>query len=265
MMSTLSTSRNVKTDNPDDVGGTKTVYGDQILLNMRRVVSGTAVHGFVPANFRTVTKGDGVVEVSDGLIHAQCPGVGLARVHSFRSLKSNTGEGAMIRVSGYFNNPHPSYGMCMGGSSVSDAVGFGYRGTTFGFWHRHDAVSEVWKLDIDVAKSKKKTATITLQFNSELTYVIDVDRKKVPEDVAAYINERTNQDGWSAEQIDETVVLHQARGFTLNGVLVASATNSVTVTPTQITASRPSIDAFVPIDKWNGTRLGAWFDPQKAP
>ena len=98
----MSNAQTVKVENQ-----TSNAYGDMITAENTPFVNGSAIYGFVPANFRQFSAGNGTTGVEDNYFKVTS-GTSIANygaIQSFRSVNYQPGSGAIIRFSARFPDP----------------------------------------------------------------------------------------------------------------------------------------------------------------
>jgi hypothetical protein len=269
----MSVLKNVNVSNLDN-----TAYGEAHTESMTPFVAGNGVYGFIPSNFRTFLAGTGTATMESNLF--KCTSgttVGdYGVIRSFRSLNYKTGQGALIRTSGYFSAPQAFTWSGMGGFNIGDELSFGYNGANFGIWHRYGGHAEVQDIQVTGAASGAENATVTL---NSVVYSIPLTAGTVQHnayEIAQYLN--ANAPELEAEQLDDTVRIDYLSDGDKTGTFSFSSPTA-TGTVTEVNTGVSKVSHFYPKDtgisqgidatgvdikeSWNGDALFAGFDPTK--
>lgn len=230
----------------------KTAYDELHTESSNVFVSGNAVYGFVPSNFRTFLAGSGTASV-DGNLFKCTSGTTLADfgvIRSFRSLNYKTGQGAQIRFSGYFESPQALTWSAMGGFNIGDELSFGYNGLNFGVWHRYGGGAEVRTITITGAAGGSESAALTL---NDVLYTIPLTAGTTAFNafqIANYLN--SNATELEAEQVGSTIVIdYLSDGPKSNTYSFTSSTATATIAQNKAGITKTS--DHVAIDDFNGT------------
>ena len=251
--------------------------GDTLVAESVPTVSGDAVYGFIPSNFRTFLAGTGTATTEDNKFKVTS-GTSLGDygvIRSFRSVNYKTGQGASFRMNGYFGTPLASTWSGLGAVNLGDELSFGYNQLNFGIWHRFGGHAEVRDLQVTGAAGGSESATVEIngtEYTVPLTSGTVQDNAR---EIAEYLD--SNATGLEAEQIDDIVRVD----FTSDGAKSGDYTftsSTATATWSQVTAGVFGTDEFYPMDdgvaeetdafgvttksKWNGDTIQG-FDPSK--
>lgn len=239
----------------------KTAYDELHVESENIFVSGNAVYGFIPSNFRTFLEGAGTATTSENLFKVTS-GTALADygvIRSFRSVNFKTGQGATIRFSGYFESPQALTWSGMGGFNVGDELSFGYNGLVFGVWHRYGGIAETRTIQITLAAAGSGTATLTL---NDVEYVVPIVAgtvQSVASQIALYLKANATELG--AEQLDDSVVIDYLSDGPKTGTFSYSSTTSATGTITQNRAGVTKTSIHTPYESFNTSSISG-FNPE---
>lgn len=237
----------------------KTSFGDLITANITPVVSGEAVYGFIPSNFREFTNASGTTGVSGNLFQVTTGTSvgGYGAIQSFRSLNYRVGLGAIFRFSAIFDAGVANYESGVGAGNIGNDLSFGYNGTDFGIWHRYHGKAEIRTLSITGAASGSEDATVEINDTEYTVPLTNATAQVNAKEIADYLT--ANGSGINADQLDDTVIV----SFTSDGPKTgdfAFTSSTATATWAQTTAGVTKTSDFVTQADWNGT-LSFDFDP----
>jgi len=142
-----------------------TAFGESSVAENIPFIQSAPVYNYLPANFRAFTSAGGEAGVEDRQfkVNTNTSVGGYGAIQSFRSLNYKAGMGGLGRFTAVF----PSGGIAnswqgVGFLNLGDELSFGYNGTEFGMWHRHDGKAEVRRLELSAAGNGSETATVTV-------------------------------------------------------------------------------------------------------
>lgn len=245
-----------ETDRPQ-----KSAFGELVIAEGTPQVSGQAVYGFIPSNFRTFSDGAGTT-LAENHVFKVTSGTSLGdygTIRSFRSLNYQTGQGSTIRACARFNSPLASTWSGVGGINLGDEFSFGYNGLDFGIWHRYGGVGEIQELEVTGAAGGGENATVTI---NSVVYTIPLTSGTVQHnafEIEQYL--LANGSGFSAEQVDDKVIID----FTSDGDKAGTfsfSSSSATGTFTELTAGITKTSDHIAQAKWNGINMPD-LDPSK--
>lgn len=241
---------------------TNTAYGEVETSKNSPFVSGNAVYGFIPSNFRTFVTGAGTATVS-GNVFQTTSGTTLGDygvIRSFRSINYKTGQSAVVRFGARFPDNLALTWSGVGAFNIGDEFSFGYSGTTFGIWHRYNGLAEVRKLTLTVGAGGAETATVTINsvvFNIPLT-AGTVQHNAY--EISAYLN--ANQSLFECEQLNDAVIIDFLSDGAKAGTYSISSTGTATGTYSTLTTGVTKTSNHIAQADWNGA-IPSGFDPSK--
>lgn len=244
--------------------GEKTAFNEVEISPSTPYVEGSATYNLIPNNFREFTSGTGTTGTEDRKfkVTTGTGSGGYGAIQSFRSLSHRVGKGVTCRFSGYFTTNVANSWQGIGMISVGDEVSFGYNGTDFGIWHRYNGLPEVRTIQVTGASGGSSNLTLTL---NSVAYTIPLTTGSVQHNayqIAAWLNNTSNQSVWTADQLDDSVIISALSDGAKSGTYSFSH-GSATGTITQNTAGATKTSDFVSESDWNGETLSRSLDPSK--
>lgn len=134
-------------------------------------------------------------------------------------------EGVRIEIAAMFSTGIANSTQRAGGFSVSDAVHFGYDGTSFGTLHSFDGAVEVQTLTLTVAASGAETATITLDGTGYSVSLTSGSLEHNAFEIMEDLNVQAVAD-WIFVQNGATVVAEANRAVDKTGAFTFSSTGT---------------------------------------
>lgn len=240
-----------------------TAFGETNVAENFPFVQGSATYDFLPANFRSYTSGSGSTTVADGLFQTNTGTSvgGYGAIQSFRSLNYKPGEGGMVRFTALFESNAANSWQGAGLVNIGDELSFGYNGTEFGIWHRHNGRAEVRTITVSGGAGGSENLTLTL---NGVAYTIPLTSGSVNHnayEISNWLNNSSNQSVWYADQVDDTVIISALSDGAKSGAYSFSS-STATGSIAQDTAGVTKTSEFVAQDDWNGETV-AWLDPSK--
>jgi len=207
--------------NSQTLTGVRGAHGDVSVHRFRRMVSGQAIHNFVPANFRVYSFGSGSGSAEGGylVVKSSTDAFGYGAIQSFRSVSVKTGESVMVRACAMF--PHggvAGYISGVGMIQIGGELSFGYNGVNFGVWRRHSGRAHAIVLTITTAAVGSQTVNVKLNAGGAAGAVDEnvflEGGETVPTggdaryaDAAQIANHfRDNVAAWTVEQVNNKIV-----------------------------------------------------------
>lgn len=238
----------------------KTAFGELSIAQNTAFVQSTGVYNFIPSNFRTYTGTSGRSTATGRFFVTGCGTdvYGYGTIQSLRSLNYNAGQGGLIRFAGVFPNNVANHWQGIGLVTLSDEFSFGYNGTTFGIWYRHDGDAEVRTITVTGASGGSTNLTLTL---NSVAYTIPLTSGTTAFNayqIAAWLN--ANQSVWSADQVDSTIIISANSDGAKAGTYTYSHATS-TGTIAQNTAGVTKTSTHIPQADWNEDNLSTWTTP----
>jgi hypothetical protein len=241
----------------------KTSYGELSVESALPFVSGNAVYGFIPSNFRTFTAGAGTATAT-GNVMVVSSGTTLADYGTIRSFRSNnykTGQGSLLRMGARFTTPTALTWSGAGAFNIGDEYSFGYNGTDFGVWHRYNGAAEVQELLISTAASGAENATVTV---NSVDYIVPLTAGTVQNnayEIAAYLD--ANGVGFEVEQVNDKVRIDFTSDGDKTGTFSMTSATAVG-TFSEKTQGVTKTSDHVAMANWNVKPNGhSGFDPSK--
>jgi hypothetical protein len=238
-------------------------FGETSIAQHLPYIQATALYNRIPDNFREYSSGTGSTGASNNMFTVQTgTGVGgYGAIQSFRSINYKPGQGALARFTALFTAGVASSWQGVGLVNVGDELSFGYSGTSFGIWHRHDGLAEVRTLTVTVGAGGSETLTLTL---NTVEYSIPLTSGSTSHnayEIATWLN--ANQSVWAADNVGSTVILSALSDSPKSGTYTYSSTGTSTGSIAQTTAGVTKTSEFIPQTSWNGTAVSSLFDPTK--
>ncbi len=240
-----------------------TAFGETSVAENYPFVQGNAVYDFVPSNFREYTSGSGSTQAADGMLQVNTGTSvgGYGAIQSFRSINYKPGEGAMLRFTALFESNAANSWQGAGLLNLGDELSFGYNGTSFGTWYRHNGKAEVRTITVTGAAGGSENLTLTL---NSVAYTIPLTSGTVNHnayEIANWLNDSNNQTVWHADQVDDTVIL-SALSDGAKGGTYSFSSSTATGSIAQDTAGVTKTSEFTAQEDWNGEDV-PWLDPSK--
>lgn len=241
-----------------------TAFGENSVAENYPYIQSSGVYNFLPSNFRAFTSGSGSTDVADGLLQVSTGTSvgGYGAIQSFRSMNYKPGEGGLVRFTAVFESAVANSWQGAGLLNLGDELSFGYNGTSFGVWHRHDGQAEVRTLTVTGAAGGSENLTLTL---NSVAYTIPLTSGTVNHnayEIADWLNDTANQTIWKADQVDDTVIISAQSDGAKSGTYSFSS-STATGTIAQTTAGVTKTSDFVAQADWNGVDVSEWLDPSK--
>ena len=242
--------------------GAKTTFGELKVTESEPFIEGAGTYGLVPSNFREFTATGGstgtenrMLKVSSGTSVG-----GYGAIQSFRATPHRVGKAVTCKFSGYFPSNIANNWQGMGLISIGEELSFGYDGTIFGVWHRYGGLPEVRTITITGASGGATTLTLTL---NSIGYSIPLTAGTVQHN-AWEIQEwlRANQSIWTADQVDDTVIISALSDGAKAGLYIYLHGTS-TGTIAQNTAGVTKTSDHIAQADWNGEAFPETLDPSK--
>jgi len=245
-----------------DAGATKTAFGEVNVAQNRPFIQATASYNLIPANFREFTSGTGTTGAENKMFKVTTgTGVGgYGAIQSFRALNYKAGEGGLARFTGVFPNAVADSWQGVGLLNLGDELSFGYNGTEFGIWHRYNGLAEVRTITVTGATGGGGE-TLALTLNG-VQYDIPLTSGTVQHNAYEIANWlEANQSVWSADQVDDTVIISAKSDGAKSGTYTYGGSTS-TGTIAQNTAGVTKTSDFVAQTSWNVDTMST-LDPTK--
>lgn len=228
-------------------------YNEQLIAQNYAYIQSAPVYNLIPANFRTYTTGSGTAGVTDKMFSTTTGTSvgGYGAIQSFRALNYKSGLSGTARYSAVF----PTGGIAgswqgVGLINLGDELSFGYSGTSFGIWHRYNGLAEIRTITVSGAAGGSETLTLTLNsvaYSIPLTTGTTVHNAY---EIAAWLNNESNQTIWSADQLNSTVIISALSDGAKAGTYTFSS-NTATGSIAQTTAGTTKTSDFIAQNSWN--------------
>jgi len=144
--------------------------------------------------------------------------------------------------------------------SATDALCFGYNGTSFGILHRYGGALEIQEIQITVAASGNETVTLTLDGTIFSIPVTSGTVQHNAYEISEYLVANTS--AWKIEQVDDTVIILAQSVGDKTGTFSISSTGDCDGTFTEVLAGAANTEEWVAQANWNRNTV-SWLDPQK--
>lgn len=240
----------------------QTAFGEAAVARNYAFIQAAPVYNYLPNNFRafTATGGTAGVASKEFTVTTGTSVGGYGAIQSFRSLNYRAGQGGLARFTARFPNGGVANSwQGVGLVNLGDEFSFGFNGTGFGIWYRHDGVAEVQRLTVTGAAGGAENATVTVNGTA---YVVPLTASTVQTnaaEIAAYLE--ANGSGFSATQNDDEVtVVFQSDGDKAGAFSFSSAT--ATASWAEVTAGVTKTSEFIAQSDWNINTRGE-LDPTK--
>lgn len=244
-----------------DIKGPTTAFGDLSVAQEEPIEQVLFTYG-IGDKTETFLDTGGTVTFSDSLVNCNTTtSLGsYAVARTKRALIYRPGEGAGIKITAVFNTGVASSLQLAGLFSATDALCFGYNGTSFGILHRYGGALEIQELQITAAASGSETATVTLDGTG---YSIPVTSGTVNHnayEIGEYLI--ANQSAWKVEVVGDTVVLLAQSVGDKTGTFSISSTGTCAGTFTEVQAGAANTEDWTAQTSFNRDTV-SWLDPQK--
>lgn len=244
-----------------------TSFNETIAESNTSYIEGSATYGLIPDNFRKFTAKGGSTGVERRLwkVSTGTRVAGYGAIQSYRTLPHRVGKSSVTRFSGYFESNTANSWQGMGLIAVGEELSFGYDGTVFGVWHRYGGLSEVRTITVTGASGGSTDLTLTL---NSVAYTIPLTSGTVEHnayEIAAWLNNPSNQSVWEADQVDDTVIINALSDGAKSGTYSFSHATA-TGTIAQNTAGVKKTNNHIAQADWNGLKFTAGdfiLDPSK--
>lgn len=140
-------------------------FGELLTAGLTPRVQIDALFGLLSSDHESITDGvSGSATASSSMFSCQTgtSSGGYAVIRSRRMLRYRPGQGMRMRFTGLFTTGVANSQQFAGGFSATEAVGFGYSGTSFGIWRREAGACKIVRLTVTAAAGGAETITITL-------------------------------------------------------------------------------------------------------
>jgi hypothetical protein len=240
-----------------------TAFNEMIAESNVSYIEGSATYGFLPSNFRAFTATGGSTDVANRLFSVSTGTSvgGYGAIQSFRSIPDRVGKSVVCRLSGYFSSNVANSWQGMGLISIGEELSFGYNGVDFGVWHRYGGLSEVRTITVTTGAGGSETLTLTL---NSVAYSIPITSGTAnynAYEIAAWLNNSSNQTIWAADQIDDTVIINAVSDGSKSGTYTYSSSGAGAGSIVQDTAGVTKTSSHIPTGDWNGVTLFDGFEP----
>ena len=240
-----------------------TAFGEIQVAENTAFIQGTGVYEFIPTNFREYTYASGTTGITDRMFATTCGTTlyGYGAIQSFRSLNYKAGQGGLARFTAVFAANAANHWSGVGLINLSDELSFGYNGTTFGIWYRSGGVAECRTITVTGGSGGSTNLTLTL---NTVAYTIPLTAGTTAHnayEIAAWLNNTSNQAVWQADQIGATVIIIAQSDGAKSGTYSfshATATGSIV----QNKAGVAKTSTHIPKADWNVNTF-ADLDPSK--
>lgn len=239
----------------------KSGFNENIVANNIPVVQGQAIYNFVPSNFREFTAASGSTGAENRMLKVETGTSvgGYGAIQSFRSINYQAGESCSSRFTAIFESSAANSWQGVGLISIGDELSFGFNGTSFGVWHRHQGLAEVRTLTVTGAAGGSESLTLTLNGTAYTIPLTAGTEAHNAYEIADWLN--TNQSVWNADQLGDTVIIAALSDGAKSGAYSFSS-STATGTIAQNTEGATKTSDFTPQAKWNGESVD-WLDPTK--
>ncbi|HUV84142.1 MAG TPA: hypothetical protein VMV86_00450, partial [Methanosarcinales archaeon] len=242
--------------------GAKTTFNEQKVTQSDPHIEGAATYGLIPSNFREFTATGGSTGTENRMFKVSTGTSvgGYGAIQSFRATPHRVGKNVSCRFSGYFPSSVASSWQGIGLISIGEELSFGYNGIDFGVWNRYGGLPEVRTINITGASGGATTLTLTL---NSIGYSIPLTAGTVQHN-AWEIEEwlRANQSIWTADQIDDTVIISALSDGAKDGLYIyLHGTSTGTITQNKAGVTKTS--DHIPQADWNGEAYPETLDPSK--
>lgn len=243
----------------------KTQFNELIQVPKTAFIQSTPVYNLVPNNFETKVAESGTA----GVVNKQykvttgTTSGGFGQVRSLRSLNYRTGSSSVCQFSCIFTSGVANSRQISGFITIADELGFGYNGTEFGVWNNYGGTPEVRTLTLSAAASGAETVTLTL---NSVEYSISVTSGTTAHnayEIAAWLNNSSNQTVWEADQLGSTVIVSAASDGAKAGTYSITSSGTTAGSIAQTTAGVTKTTTFVASSDWNRNTFST-LDPTDA-
>lgn len=231
----------------------KTGFGELSVANNIAFIQAAPVNNYIPANFRTYTTYSGSADVIDRQFTVQTglSAYGYGAIQSFRSLNYKAGQGGLARFTAVFlSGGLVDCWQGVGLLNIGDELSFGYNGTDFGIWYRHDGKPEDQLLTVTTAANAGQTATVTVNnvaYNVPLTTGTTTHNAF---EIVRYLEQ--NITGWNVEQRNGNMVQFVASSDgDKTGTFSFSSTGNAVASFTEVTVGVTKTSDFILQSDWN--------------
>jgi len=250
-------------DNAEFKGG-KSSFNEVETVKNVPIIEGSATYNLIPANFREFTANNGTTGAENRMFKCSTgtDSGGYGAIQSFRAISHRVGQGAKVRFSGYFSSSAANSWQGVGLISIGEEMSFGYNGASFGVWHRYGGLSEVRTITITTGAGGAETLTLTL---NDVEYSIPLTSGTAAHNayqIAAWLNNSSNQSVWGADQINDTVIINALSDGAKSGTYSYSSSGTGAGSIAQNTAGVTKTSDFVAQTDWNIDKMPS-LDPTK--
>lgn len=239
----------------------RTGFGELNTAENVAYIQAAPVYNLTPANFREFTSGSGTAGTSNRMftVTTGTSVGGYGAIQSFRAINYKAGQAGLARFTAIFEDNAADSWQGVGLISIGDELSFGYNGTTFGIWHRKDGVAENRTITVTGASGGSTDLTLTL---NSVAYTIPLTAGTVQHnayEIAQWLND--NQSVWSADQVDDTVIIAALSDGAKSGTYSfshATATGSIAQNEAGVTKT----STHIPQNTWNQDKRES-LDPSK--
>lgn len=235
-------------------------FGELLTAGLTPRVQIDAIFGILSSDHETLTDGVSGSATASGSMFVCETGTssgGYGVIRSRRLLRYRPGQGMRLRFTGLFTTGVANSQQFAGGFTATEAVGFGYSGTSFGVWRRDAGSAKIVRLTVTAAAAGAETITVTL--NSVAFTVATGGALATTALVAERIAENIVATGWtstvSPTSNGSTVTFIQGNPAVADGTYSLSSTGTVTGTFATIQAGVANVttgaNVFIAQADWN--------------
>lgn len=172
------------------------------------------------------------------------------------------GQGSLARFTAYFETSAANSIQFAGAYSETDALGFGYNGTSFGILHRSQGKRELQELQVTTGAAGAETVTVTIDGVSD--NAINITNSSVEEnakEIADALISNATITGWGFSQNEDKIICLSEDSGNKTGTFSFSSTGSAVASFSEITAGASYNDNWILEADWNGESLSESIDP----
>ena len=247
---------------PVRVASSTSAFGDLVVANNTPFIQSAPLYGYLPANFRafTATGGTSGISAHEFAVTTGTNAGGYGAIQSFRGLNYKAGEGGMARMTGRFATGGVALSeQGVGLLNIGDEISFGFNGTAFGTWHRHNGKPEIQLVTVTATPSGGENLTLTL---NSVVYTIPLTNATVQTnatEIANYLTANATE-LVATQNNDQVTIVYLSDGDKAGTFSFSSGTATGTILETTEGVTKTS--DFTAQTEWN-IDTAAWLDPTK--
>src|SRR5574343_165647 len=242
-------------------------FGELLVAELEPRIQIDATYGILSTDHEALSDsspGTGTTTASGSLFVCQTgTGVGgYGVIRSRRIIRYRPGEGIRLRYTSMFTTGVANSLQLAGGFTATEALCFGYSGTSFGILRRIAGALQIARLTINTGSSGAETLTVKLNDTNFSLSVVSGSSSSLAEQIAEYqVSGSSIFSGWSStvspQNNSNTVTFIQSTPAAITGSFTFSSSGTAAGTFSIIQSGSANDDTtgFIPQTQWNIDRM----------